>query len=90
MSFSFGFSGDDIEEDTNATSLNNNPNVSTPSTADSPPPIPARTHDLDELVGKNPQKIILQTMKVKTKFIILFFSYPTQFECQTNLLTSQM
>jgi protein-histidine N-methyltransferase len=50
MAFSFGFSGDDIEED---------PNDVVPQTQqeqgqtsnDVPPPIAARTHDLDELVG---------------------------------------
>lgn len=49
MAFSFGFSGDDIKED---------PNDAVPQTQeasvpgdDGPPPIAARTHDLDELVG---------------------------------------
>ena len=58
MSFSFGFSGDDIEEDSNATSPNNDLDASATAstTTDSPPPIPARTHDLDELVGKNTPK----------------------------------
>jgi protein-histidine N-methyltransferase len=48
--FSFGFAGDDIEEDPNDAS---NQNAQTEEAADSgPPPIEARTHDLDELVGK--------------------------------------
>ena len=51
-SFSFGFSGDDIEQDPNDVS---NAVEALPQTAhDTPPPIPARTHDLDELVGKKP------------------------------------
>ena len=48
MAFSFGFSGDDIEED---------PNDVVPQTQETdtpgdnvPPPIPAKAHDLDELV----------------------------------------
>lgn len=49
MSFSFGFSGDDIEEDPNdavaQTQVQDTPE------ADVPPPIEAKTHDLDELVS---------------------------------------
>ncbi|KAJ4366431.1 hypothetical protein N0V83_008067 [Neocucurbitaria cava] len=55
MAFSFGFSGDDIEED---------PNDVVPETqeanasgSDDPPPIAARTHDLDELLSTLPDKI---------------------------------
>lgn len=48
MAFSFGFSGDDIEEDPNdvvpQTQEQNTPG------SDVPPPIEARTHDLDEMV----------------------------------------
>lgn len=81
MSFSFGFSGDDIEEDSNATSLNNNLNVSTTSTADSPPPIPARTHDLDELVGKNPPKqnhLMNPEPQDGIYHVLLFLSYSSR------------
>ncbi|CAO2658104.1 Nn.00g073640.m01.CDS01 [Neocucurbitaria sp. VM-36] len=55
MAFSFGFSGDDIEED---------PNDVVPETQEAnasgtnnPPPIAARTHDLDELLSTLPDKI---------------------------------
>ena len=48
--FSFGFSGDDIEEDPNDVS---NTTIANPGTTENgPPPIEAQTHDLDELVGK--------------------------------------
>ena len=50
MSFSFGFSGDDIEHDP-ADIASNEQNVADVA-QDAPPPIPARAHDLDELVGK--------------------------------------
>lgn len=49
MAFSFGFSGDDIEEDPNDIS---EPQGNTQQNDDVPQPIPARSHDLDELVGK--------------------------------------
>ena len=49
MAFSFGFSGDDIEEDPNDV-VPQTQETSTPG-KDDPPPIAARTHDLDELVG---------------------------------------
>jgi protein-histidine N-methyltransferase len=54
MAFSFGFSGDDIEEDPNdlvpetQSSVANDDGTST-----QPPPIPAKAHDLDELVGRD-------------------------------------
>jgi protein-histidine N-methyltransferase len=48
MSFSFGFSGDDIEEDPNDVVEQNQQE---PVQEDGPPPIPARTHELDEMVG---------------------------------------
>jgi hypothetical protein len=49
MAFSFGFSGDDIEEDPNDVQEQGQQQA----TADSnvPPPIAAKTHDLDELVS---------------------------------------
>lgn len=52
MSFSFGFSGDDIEEDPNDAA--NNAETTLGVGRDAPPLIPARTHDLGELVGKSP------------------------------------
>lgn len=48
MAFSFGFSGDDIEEDPNDVAPQTE-EQSTPGD-DVPPPIAARAHDLDELV----------------------------------------
>jgi hypothetical protein len=51
MSFSFGFSGDDIEEDPNDVNTQNQQEHVQEDTTPSPAPIPARTHDLDELVG---------------------------------------
>ena len=48
MAFSFGFSGDDIEEDPNDIAIQD---LEVTDTAqDVPPPIEARTHDLNELV----------------------------------------
>lgn len=49
MSFSFGFSGDDIEADPDDVSQT----IQSTSTIaqDAPPPIPAQTHDLNDLVG---------------------------------------
>ncbi|CAI6339420.1 unnamed protein product [Periconia digitata] len=65
MSFSFGFSGDDIEEDTTTDNPSlKNQNQSTTTTSDVPPPIPAQTHDLSELLSTLPSKIaynILET-----------------------------
>jgi protein-histidine N-methyltransferase len=49
MAFSFGFSGDDIEEDPNDVQDQGQQPATTDS--DVPPPIPAKTHDLDELVS---------------------------------------
>jgi protein-histidine N-methyltransferase len=50
MSFSFGFSGDDIEEDPNDVNTQNQQEHVQEDATPSPVPIPARTHDLDELV----------------------------------------
>jgi hypothetical protein len=50
MAFSFGFSGDDIEEDPNDAQGQEQQQAATSTNA--PPPIPARTHDLDEMVCK--------------------------------------
>ena len=58
MSFSFGFSGDDIEEDVHDAAQSTQPPTAA-STTSAPPPIPARTHDLDELVGKAPSHAAL-------------------------------
>jgi hypothetical protein len=53
MAFSFGFSGDDIEEDPNDVAEQNQQEQGQSSSmdVDVPPPIAARTHDLDEVVG---------------------------------------
>jgi len=48
MSFSFGFSGDDIEEDPNDVAPQTQ-RTSAPG-ADVPPPIEAGAHDIEELV----------------------------------------
>lgn len=49
--FSFGFSGDDIEEDPND-APNQNDDSAMEGVESGPSPIPAQTHSLDELVGK--------------------------------------
>jgi protein-histidine N-methyltransferase len=49
MAFSFGFSGDDIEEDPN--DAQNVGEKAEGGEENGPPPIPARTHALDEMVG---------------------------------------
>jgi hypothetical protein len=48
MAFSFGFSGDDIEEDPNDVGVQTQETHAADSNI--PPPIPAKAHDLDELV----------------------------------------
>jgi protein-histidine N-methyltransferase len=64
MSFSFGFSGDDIEEDPNDVVEQSQQEQGQNSDENGPPPIAARTHDLNELVG-------MHTMSSHTK------SYPS-------------
>jgi protein-histidine N-methyltransferase len=58
MSFSFGFSGDDIEEDPNDAVEHNQQEQGQSGDADGgatgPQPIPARAHDLDEVVCISP------------------------------------
>ena len=49
MAFSFGFSGDDIEEDPN--DVVHHSQEQNTSGNDVPPPIEARAHDLNELVS---------------------------------------
>jgi protein-histidine N-methyltransferase len=53
MSFSFGFSGDDIEEDPNDAMDGVQQEQRKPRDGDTtaPQPIPARLHDLDEMVS---------------------------------------
>jgi protein-histidine N-methyltransferase len=51
MSFSFGFSGDDIEEDPNDVVEQKHQEQGHSSNENGPPPIPAKTHDLSEMVG---------------------------------------
>jgi protein-histidine N-methyltransferase len=58
MSFSFGFSGDDIEEDPNDVVQPNQQEQDQAMDVDGPAPIPARAHDLDEMVGTHPQGCI--------------------------------
>jgi protein-histidine N-methyltransferase len=49
MSFSFGFSGDDIDADDEDESLSKD--LAKCSIADKPPPFPAKRHDLKDLVS---------------------------------------
>ncbi|KAH5009600.1 hypothetical protein HBH69_163160 [Parastagonospora nodorum] len=62
MSFSFGFSGDDIEEDPNDVVPQNQQEQGQPTDANGPPPIPARSHDLDEMLSSLPDKISYSTL----------------------------
>ncbi|PSN66892.1 hypothetical protein BS50DRAFT_377353 [Corynespora cassiicola Philippines] len=62
MTFSFGFSGDDIEEDPNDVSVPGNQNEA--GTEDVPPPIEARAHDLDELLSHIPDKLSYSTITI--------------------------
>ncbi|KAF2676998.1 hypothetical protein K458DRAFT_396431 [Lentithecium fluviatile CBS 122367] len=55
MSFSFGFAGDDIEEDPDDAPTN--PQTAAGAGRNAPPPIPAQTHDIDELLSTLPDKI---------------------------------
>jgi hypothetical protein len=48
MSFSFGFSGDDIEEDPNDAATQSHAQATIQ--ASGPAPLPAQTHDLGEMV----------------------------------------
>ncbi|KAF1954550.1 hypothetical protein CC80DRAFT_517481 [Byssothecium circinans] len=59
MSFSFGFSGDDIDTESDPPPSNAAQNVSSTTNPEStmPPPLPARTHDLDDLLATLPDKI---------------------------------
>jgi protein-histidine N-methyltransferase len=59
MSFSFGFSGDDIEHDPN--DVGSNAENTTDAGQDAPPPIPAQAHDLNELVGKTDEMLYAQS-----------------------------
>ncbi|KAL5424079.1 hypothetical protein PMIN04_003404 [Paraphaeosphaeria minitans] len=55
MSFSFGFAGDDIEADTEDVSQSTQPAAA--AAQDAPPPVPAQTHNLDELLSSLPDKL---------------------------------
>jgi hypothetical protein len=70
MAFSFGFSGDDIEEDPNDVL----PQIQEPSApgADVPPPIEARAHDLDELVCRYSSIYLNQEIHVLRNVIIVY------------------
>ncbi|KAL6711114.1 hypothetical protein ACN47E_006989 [Coniothyrium glycines] len=61
MAFSFGFSGDDIEEDHDDV-LNRPHDVQ--QVDDSPPPIPATPHDLEKLLSTLPDKISYSTVNI--------------------------
>ncbi|KAF1998594.1 hypothetical protein P154DRAFT_469025 [Amniculicola lignicola CBS 123094] len=56
QTFSFGFSGDDIEEDPNDVPHEDN-DADMEDAQDGPQPIEARTHDLDELLASLPDKL---------------------------------
>ncbi|KAH8728345.1 hypothetical protein GQ44DRAFT_45854 [Phaeosphaeriaceae sp. PMI808] len=62
MSFSFGFSGDDIEEDPNDVTEQSQQEQG--QNTEAPPPIAARTHDLDELLSTLPDKISYSTITI--------------------------
>ncbi|KAF2638420.1 hypothetical protein P280DRAFT_84017 [Massarina eburnea CBS 473.64] len=57
MSFSFGFSGDDIEEDPNVPSTTDQDAPTAATEQNTAPPIPAQTHDLNEMLATLPDKI---------------------------------
>ncbi|KAF2259549.1 hypothetical protein CC78DRAFT_571787 [Lojkania enalia] len=65
MSFSFGFSGDDIEEDPNdaPTTSTNEQNVATGS-SDAETLIEARTHELDKMLSTLPSKLSYSILKI--------------------------
>ncbi|KAI4661801.1 uncharacterized protein J4E78_004591 [Alternaria triticimaculans] len=62
MAFSFGFSGDDIEEDPNDVQEQGQQQTTTDSSV--PPPIAAKTHDLDELLASLPDKLSYSTINI--------------------------
>ncbi|KAF2846939.1 hypothetical protein T440DRAFT_557841 [Plenodomus tracheiphilus IPT5] len=64
MAFSFGFSGDDIEEDPN--DVVDQTQQTDAASSNIPPPVPARTHDLDELLSTLPDKISYSTITLPT------------------------
>ena len=79
MAFSFGFSGDDIEEDPNDL-VADTQQSSVPggdSTSDQPPPIPAKTHDLDELVGVGVCRISTTNRLTNDSYPVSQINYPT-------------
>jgi hypothetical protein len=70
MAFSFGFSGDDIEEDPNDV-LEQNQQAQGQSSGmdvDVPPPIAARTHDMDEVVGMRLRFYITHVLSISRLF----------------------
>ncbi|USP79259.1 uncharacterized protein yc1106_06533 [Curvularia clavata] len=62
MAFSFGFSGDDIEEDPNDVQEQSGQQTTADAESNAPPPIAARTHDLDEMLSTLPDKISFSTV----------------------------
>lgn len=79
MSFSFGFSGDDIEEDPNDAQTSN-PELATPahagnaeSNASNPPLVEATVLDVDELVGVfDVQRLLLFSSHTREFFYFIF------------------
>ncbi|KAF2470936.1 uncharacterized protein BDR25DRAFT_286240 [Lindgomyces ingoldianus] len=63
-SFSFGFSGDDIEEDPNDISAPGGNSENQKAEEGGPPPLIAQTHDLDELLSSIPDKISYSTLSI--------------------------
>ncbi|KAF2737169.1 hypothetical protein EJ04DRAFT_461701, partial [Polyplosphaeria fusca] len=62
--FSFGFSGDDIEEDPNDAS-GNTANAGGSASADNgPAPIPAQTHGLDKMLSALPSRLSYSTLRL--------------------------
>jgi hypothetical protein len=75
MAFSFGFSGDDIEEDPNDV-LEQNQQAQRQSSGmdvDVPPPIAARTHDTDEVVGMRLRFYITHVLSISRLFYSPYF-----------------
>lgn len=76
MAFSFGFSGDDIEEDLNDVQEQSGQQTGAVE-SNVPPPIAARTHDLDEMVGWQEISFLYPKTGINCQQSVLFniFSY---------------
>jgi hypothetical protein len=80
MSFSFGFSGDDIEEDPNEVVEQNQQEQGQSNAETGPSPIAARSHGLDELVGTYNQHfpILIKCLaRIKMKHTMTISLLPT-------------